>query len=111
MHMSLKIDADTARQAMRYVEFREFLKTEIKIKNDDDIKKLGGCGDCWNKAGFTQRTVKKINDELERMKDENKINLNVQVHSKWFPDKASLIKFIQEQDETGILEYFAGFKK
>lgn len=106
-----QIDTQAARKAMEGAEFREFMKTEIKITNEDDIKKLGGCGSCWNNAGFTPRTIKKINERLKKMSDAGKLKPETKVYSKWFKDKESAIEYIRDIEENGVLGYFAGFKK
>lgn len=104
----MKINTQLARRGMRVPEFRDFMKNEIGIKQESDLKKLAGCGDCWNTARFTPRTVAKINAKLAELKD--RLKQPVKVYSRWFSDKKNLIKFIEDLPDGEILEFFAGYK-
>ena len=85
--------------AIKLEEFQEFMTSEIKV-NNNELKKLRGCKACLTNFKWTDRTIEKINSELEKLDKENKLEAPKRMTAihKITRDKQEAIEFIRASD-------------
>jgi len=95
----MQLKKDLARQAIKLPEFQIFMMSEMKI-TDEELKKIKGCGKCWDNFTFTPRSIEKINEQLLALVEAGKIKKRKVIKTMRFDDPEKAIEYIRTLEEV-----------